>query len=243
MHAMKAVIFDLYETLVTHFDPDWAPPRRSIAQRLGVDESIFKDLWPRFDNAWDAGEIGRYEEALTQLCGEAAVDPDMALLAELSDERRIIEARPFGTIEPGVVEMVVALKQLGLKLGVITNVNNLGAALWADCVLAPSFDVFVASHEVGILKPDQRVYQLACRRLGVQPAEAIFVGDGGANELFGAAQVGMKPYWCTWFLDRWPVGITPNGFPGGEWRQRPINGKPPYNRLARPQELLDAVLR
>lgn len=242
MSTTKAVIFDLYETLLTHFDPNWAPPPRSIAQRLGVEEHVFTSLWPRFDNAWEAGHIGHYEEALAQFCAEAGAQPDVALLAELSDERRLMATRPYKAVDPGIVEMVAALKQAGLKLGVITNANNFGTALWPDCVLAPLFDVFVASHEAGMLKPDRRIYELACRRLGVRPAEAVFVGDGGSNELSGAAQVGLTPYWCTWFLDRWPVEITPNPFPGGEWRNRPINGEPPYSRVARPQELLDAIL-
>ena len=44
---IDAVLFDLYETLVTHFYPAWAPPPRSIAQRLGIDEDHFQQHWPR----------------------------------------------------------------------------------------------------------------------------------------------------------------------------------------------------
>ena len=44
---MQAVIFDLYETLVTLFVPDWLPPRESIAQRLDVDERTFEETWSR----------------------------------------------------------------------------------------------------------------------------------------------------------------------------------------------------
>jgi putative hydrolase of the HAD superfamily len=239
---MKAVIFDLYETLVTYFDPHWTPPPRSIAQRLGVEERVFASLWPHFDNAWESGQIGHYQDALAQFCAAAGAKPGAGVLAELLTERRLITARPFKAVEPEIVEMTAALKQSGLKLGVITNANNLGAAHWPDTPLAPYFDVFVASHEAGMLKPDRRIYELACRRLGIAPAEAAFVGDGGANELHGAAEVGMKPYWCTWFFDRWPEAITPNSFPG-DWRQRPLKGEPPYPRVARPQELLDTVLR
>lgn len=43
---------------------------------------------------------------------------------------------------------------------------------FADC-----FDVFVTSAEVGIMKPDPRIYYIALQRLGVSPSEAIFVDD------------------------------------------------------------------
>jgi putative hydrolase of the HAD superfamily len=52
-------------------------------------------------------------------------------------------------------------------------------------------DLIVYSHEVGISKPDPRIYQLACARLGVQPAETVFLDD---NQLMvdGARAVGMQ---------------------------------------------------
>ena len=192
--------------------------------------------------AWQAGEIGRYDEALTQLCAASGKVPDVSLLAELSNEYLGMRRRAFEAKEPEVVEMVASLKQSGLKLGIISNASDLDVALWPDCRFAPFFDDFVASYRVGLVKPDKRIYELACRRLDVRPTEVIFVGDGGSNELYGATQTGITAYWCTWFLDRWPEGIRPNGFPGDDWRQHTDRVEsPPYERLARPQELLDRI--
>jgi epoxide hydrolase-like predicted phosphatase len=52
-------------------------------------------------------------------------------------------------------------------------------------------DLIVYSHEVGMSKPDPRIYRLACARLGVRPAETVFVDD---NELMvdGARAVGIQ---------------------------------------------------
>ena len=235
-----AVLFDLYETLVTHFDPDWTPPPRSIAARLGLDEPVFRALWPRFDKAWQAGEIRDYDEALARLCAAAERTHDASVLLELADERRAAYRRPFEAISPEILGMLAALKGQGLKLGAITNASNLDAAPWPACSLVPFFDCFVASCQVGLLKPDRRIYALACRRLAVAPGDAIFVGDGGANELDGASQAGLGAYWAAWFLDRWPPGIRPNAFPGDAWRQHP-GAAPPYRRLARPADLLAAL--
>ena len=58
------------------------------------------------------------------------------------------------------------------------------------------------------MKPNREIYQLACRELDVDPGRAAFIGDGCSNELSGAAEAGLTPYWASWFVDCWP-----------EWRQ------------------------
>ena len=65
--------------------------------------------------------------------------------------------------------------------------------VWDETVFADLFDATVFSCSVGLRKPDARIYQLACEQLGVEPAEAIFVGDGANDELAGAERVGMQP--------------------------------------------------
>ena len=228
---MRAVFFDLYETLVTQFDPDWVPPPQSIAERLSIEERIYEELWRRFEDAWMLGEIGEYEEVLSRICAAAGKEASPTLLSELAWEHRRRKAQPFDVIEPEILDMVTALKQCGLKLGVISNVENLGSAPWSGSALAPLFDDFVASHQVGLLKPDKKIYELACRRLDIQPVEGVFVGDGGANELDGATQAGLEAIWCSWFLDRWP-----------EWHQYRTKAAPPYERLTRPLDLIGKVV-
>jgi len=51
-------------------------------------------------------------------------------------------------------------------------------------------------------KPDPRIYQLALEQLGVDPGEAIFVGDGANDELAGADRVGMRAV-QVWKRDDW----------------------------------------
>jgi putative hydrolase of the HAD superfamily len=43
------------------------------------------------------------------------------------------------------------------------------------------------------MKPDLRIYELACAQLEVDPSECLFVGDGANDELRGAERVGMTP--------------------------------------------------
>lgn len=63
------------------------------------------------------------------------------------------------------------------------------AEAWAE--VRPHVAAEVFSCSVGLRKPDPRIYLLACEELGVEPAEALFVGDGDNDELAGAERVGM----------------------------------------------------
>ena len=237
----RVIFFDLFETLITHFDPDWTPPPQTIAARLGISDDIYNASWPEFDRAWQAGQIATHGDALARLCAVAGNETVPDVVTELTREYEQEIARIYGSIESEIIAMVSTLKDSGFKLSIITNASDLDTAPWPGCALAPYFDDFVASHDVGLLKRDRRIFDLACERLGVEQADALFVGDGGGDELRGATEAGMDAYWCTWFLDLWPAGIRPNGFPGDDWRQSATPAAPPYPRLARPSDVIDVA--
>ena len=58
--------------------------------------------------------------------------------------------------------------------------------------MASLFDDVIFSCDVGILKPDKEIYELAMAHLNVKPEASMFVGDGGSSELMGAKLVGMR---------------------------------------------------
>ena len=62
--------------------------------------------------------------------------------------------------------------------------------VWDETPLGGEFDATVFSCDVGVSKPDPRIYEIACERLEVEPAECLFVGDGANDELPGAERVG-----------------------------------------------------
>ena len=57
--------------------------------------------------------------------------------------------------------------------------------------IAAAFDAIVISAEVGVAKPDAKIYHIILDRLGVAPAEAVFVDDFSEN-VAGARAVGMR---------------------------------------------------
>jgi putative hydrolase of the HAD superfamily len=84
------------------------------------------------------------------------------------------------------------------RLGVITN-GELGFQLAKmDATgLTPFFEHIVASGEIGITKPNARIFQVACDRFGVAPSDAAYVGDRLHTDAIGAADAGLRGIWLT----------------------------------------------
>ena len=79
-----------------------------------------------------------------------------------------------------------------VRVGMITNAwPDVRRYLVNEFKIADAFDPLIVSAEVGLAKPDPRIYQLALKRLGVQPAEAVFVDDFEDN-VAGARWAGMQ---------------------------------------------------
>ncbi len=236
---LKAVIFDLYETLVTHFDPDWKPPELTSADRLGMGEKEFQSHAVRLRDEWQMGHPLSHKDLLRAICIEAGHTPSESVIEQIALEQYETKVGVFEKIDPAVVELVEGLLSRGLRLGVITNAGDIDVEPWPRCRLAPLFEAFIASFQVGMLKPDPQIYEHGLHSLGVSAGEAVFVGDGGSDELAGATRVGFRAFWATWFLDRWPLDVRPQRFEGDGWRQS--QEESPFPRLRTPNELLDEI--
>ena len=199
----EAVIFDLYETLITNFDPH-RTRGPSVAEQLGLDAGDFSQAWREIYNNRNSGDIPDYRSALREAARLLGCTPDEELLRRLDEAHTAGHARAFFRIEQEILDMLAALQAQPLKLGLISNTTPEEVSAWDDCALPPYFDQVLFSYQVGLVKPDRRIYELACERLGVPPSSAIYVGDGGDDELVGASEAGLQAYWAMWFLERWP---------------------------------------
>ena len=202
MPHIQAIFFDLYETLVTEFDPDWVP-RNSVPARLGIPDSAFRKEWDAIRELRFAGTFADYASCLVWIGRTLGHSIDDETLEQLQQERLSEKTKPFTRIEPTIIRMLQSLRELPMRIGLISNCDAEEVAAWWDCSLASYFDDVVFSYQVGRVKPQPSIYRLACERLSVQPEHAMFVGDGGSDELRGASQLGMFACQATWFLDRW----------------------------------------
>jgi epoxide hydrolase-like predicted phosphatase len=99
--------------------------------------------------------------------------------------RRVAE---IAVPRPAMLEAIRKLRGGGLRAAALTN--NWITEDQGTGALRAFFDVFVESIAVGLRKPDPRIYQLVCRELNVEPAEAVFLDDIGSN-LKTARALGM----------------------------------------------------
>jgi putative hydrolase of the HAD superfamily len=88
---------------------------------------------------------------------------------------------------PGALD---ALRGLGLRLAVVSNSDGTVARILETLDLARRVDVVVDSAVVGFEKPDPRIFRHAAERLGVEPREAVHVGDLYSVDVLGARAAG-----------------------------------------------------
>jgi putative hydrolase of the HAD superfamily len=183
--SWRAVIFDLWDTVV-EFPWDLAKAHLSeMAGQLGVDADQLSIAWRKLEPAWETTPL---TASLQLLCRELDVkDPDIEKLRDLrlAYMRRAIKPR----VE--VLETLREVRRRGLRLGLITACSGDVPMVWGETPLAGLFDATVFSCAVGVCKPDPRIYRIAVAELRVPADRCLYVGDGGHDELRGAARAGM----------------------------------------------------
>ena len=90
------------------------------------------------------------------------------------------------------IPALTACRQMGLKVGLISNMNQSGDELAASMGLLPHMDFSITSQEVGAEKPDPLIFERALERAGAQPENAVHVGDQITSDVAGALNVGIN---------------------------------------------------
>jgi putative hydrolase of the HAD superfamily len=196
---LRAVVFDLWNTIAEWPHARWAEVRPRVAEQFGLSPEEFDSRW--------YGELAQLRETrpFADVLAHFDVSPQAA--------ERVVALRREVTRQglvpvPGAAETIAALRERGLKLGLITVCSEDVALLWEETPFHGLFDAEVFSATCGLRKPDPRIYRLALEQLGVEAAEAVFVGDGANDELAGAERVGMRA-----------IGVdSPGGELPADWR-------------------------
>ncbi|HYD82269.1 MAG TPA: HAD family hydrolase [Paucimonas sp.] len=105
-------------------------------------------------------------------------------MAVFSAARNQVE--PFADVQPALHRLAARL-----KLGSVTN----GVADLEVIGLARHFHVSISARKLGCAKPDAAIFHAACEALGVQPAEAAYVGDDPVLDVEGAQKAGLHGIW------------------------------------------------
>lgn len=96
---------------------------------------------------------------------------------------------------PDAAETLKTLKAHGYRLGVIANQVPGTERRLADWGLRPYLDVIAASAELGMAKPDEKIFHKALRMAKCRAEEAVMIGDRLDNDIIPAKRLGMKTVW------------------------------------------------
>ena len=109
------------------------------------------------------------------------------------------EFKPSDWVPPDVPYTLEILKDVGVRLAVVTNRTHPCQELIESLGLGGYFEFSLAAGEIQVWKPDPEIFHHALRRLGEQPGETLYVGDNYYADVVGARSAGL-----------WPVLLDPD---------------------------------
>jgi putative hydrolase of the HAD superfamily len=184
----RAVLFDFFGTLTRAVRR--GTRHAEIARSLGCSPDRFIAELDRTFYRRAAGKHGPPVEALRRVAFTAGGRPSFADLSRAVADR-VDAVRRDTVLRPEAVTVLTELRRRGLTVVLISDCWYELPAFLPRLPVAPLLDSCVYSIDVGHCKPHPAMYLEACRRQRVEPAECMYVGDGGSRELSGARNVGM----------------------------------------------------
>lgn len=199
LSEIRACVFDAYGTLF-----DFASAARGCRNDIGDDFDKLTVLWrdKQLQYTWLRAVQNRHAD-FWQVTGDA-LDFTLETLGLQRAELRERLMALYLALDafPEVPALLPRLKGAGLCLAILSNgTPSMLGAIVTNAKLDGVFDAVLSVEEVGIYKPDRRVYQLAVDRLGI-PKERICFLSSNAWDAYAASAFGMQVVWCNRYGQR-----------------------------------------
>jgi putative hydrolase of the HAD superfamily len=215
--APKAVLFDLFHTLA-NVPPPATVGEPTLPEILRVPTAEFQRHY------YDEDTLGRclgriHDDVEAMRLIARSIDPAVTeerILAAVESRRRRFEMALVG-IETAILAALDRLAAAGIRTALVSDAGADDVASWVRSPLKERLDAAVFSYELGVRKPDPRIYRHALDAIGARPEETLFVGDGGSDEHRGARAVGMRPVLVTRFLRTWWPEKIEERRPHADW--------------------------
>ena len=204
MGIIKAVFFDLYQTLV-HYRPTQAELEADALNKLGfkvtaaaldlpiltANEFLSQKMAerPLSRRSWEE-VVALYTEYQRIVLREAGIQAEektvMTLLGMMQQVKMDI------VLFDDVLPALTGLKQRGLLTGLISNIEqNMNESMQQLGILS-KLDTVVTSQDAGVSKPQPEIFRYAMQKVKVSPDESIYVGDQYQVDIIGSRTAGMK---------------------------------------------------
>nr|WP_221244197.1 HAD family hydrolase [Cryobacterium roopkundense] len=211
------VLFDLDDTLFAHREA----VEDGILRHLGVvrgpfvgadpmaAQSLWRDLEEEHYHSYLAGRLdfhGQRRERARDFCAAYNLVLDDAS-ASAWFESYFVHYRDSWRLHGDALACLDALTNAGVRVGLITNGDlEFQSEKIRRVGLADRVEHVITSGELGVAKPDARIFHHACSVFGVEPSAAAYVGDRLRTDAIGAAASGLAGIW----IDRRAVSVTPD---------------------------------
>jgi putative hydrolase of the HAD superfamily len=201
---IKAVFFDLYQTLV-HYQPTQAELEAQALESLGINTTAKAMDRPILTaNEFMAQQLAKnplskrtreevaalYIEYQRIVLKEAGINAEqkvvMKLLAAMQNARMDL------VLFEDTLPVLTDLKARGLVTGLISNIEKNMTEAIQKLGVASKLDIVVTSQDAGVAKPQPEIFLYALNKAGVKPAETLYVGDQCQVDVLGANGAGMK---------------------------------------------------
>jgi putative hydrolase of the HAD superfamily len=195
--VIKAVIFDMFETLITHYScPLYFGEQ--ISADMGITNQEFQAIWKPTDEQRTIG-LMTFEEVIEIILKKHNCYSE-ELLQRITAKRISTKQLCFDNLNPEIVPMLKEIKKSNRKIALISNCFSEEVAPIKQSSLSQYFDKMYLSFEQGMKKPDERIFRKCAEELEVALKECLYIGDGGSDELEAARNVGMTALQAGWYL-------------------------------------------
>ncbi|MBB4635271.1 HAD family hydrolase [Longimicrobium terrae] len=199
MKPPKAILFDAGNTLV------WLdhPYLVTLLAEHGVHTTVEALMTAEAEAKLVLGEMMRAGQAANDGSAAETLFREMFRRVGAADEQfpalsaalwaRHAESHLWKNVREHTAETLEELRRRGYRLGVISNADGRVDGLLQSVGLAAPFEFIMDSRQVGLEKPDPRIFRLGAEKMGLDPSEVAYVGDIYEIDVQGSRAAGMRP--------------------------------------------------
>lgn len=210
--SIKAVTFDIWETLLLENDGD--NQKRNITRCMNLAEilrefgvtvtieqllSLLRNMSSWLKSTWETNRDLKHIDQLryiVNIASAGSVELKIEWIDKISSAyvSPLFEIPPY--INPDTRKVLQCLRKNRMQLGIICNTGRTPGFAIRQFLneegIANDFNFMLFSDEVGIRKPDLRIFNMATNKANVKPYETIHVGDNLKSDIWGAKNAGYK---------------------------------------------------
>lgn len=204
MQEIKAIFFDLDDTLINSREAEYDASiefKKQFEEFNEIDNNYFANLWHKIAakqyERYSRGEIS-YEknkmERIKALFSIVNIEKEDEEAAEIFKKYLRLYEKNWAVFDD-TIEVLESLKSK-YKLGMITNGDkNQQNKKLILTKLKEFFETVIISGEIGISKPNQKIFEIACKEIKEDPKNCIMVGDNYKLDIQGAQNYGLNAIW------------------------------------------------